>query len=331
MALGFGGAIFHVWNHAIFKSLLFFGSGALLHATGTRDMEGLGGLAARMPRTALVLLPGVLGVAALPPFNGFLSEWFLYRGLFASLRGGDAWSSGLALLALVFTGGLAAVAFARFYGVIFLGTPRSEAGAHAHDPSWLMLVPMGILAALTLGIGLISLPLLPVLDRVVSVVAPGQALTRGLPLASLVGRDIRMLLLLEGLLLVFGGLALAWLRPGVRAAESPPTWDCGYAAPTARMQYTGSSFADGWSVFLPGVTQRVRSIRALFPRAHSFHSRVQDVVGEGLLAPWVERLAARLFRFHRLQTGYLSVYILYVLVTLLGVFLWLLLRARLPL
>lgn len=330
-ALGFGGAIFHVWNHAIFKSLLFFGSGALLHATGTRDMEGLGGLAARMPRTALVMLPGVLAVAALPPFNGFLSEWFLYRGLFASLRGGDAWSSGLALLALVFTGGLAAVAFARFYGVIFLGTPRSEAGAHAHDPSRLMLVPMGILAVLTLGIGLLSLPLLPVLDRVVSVVAPGPALSRALPLATLVGRDFRMLLLLEGLLLVFGGLALAWLRRGVRAAEAPPTWDCGYAAPTARMQYTGSSFADGWSVFLPGVTQRVRSIRALFPRAHSFHTRIQDVVGDGLLAPWLERVAARLFRFHRFQTGYLSVYILYVLVTLLGVFLWLLLRARLPL
>ena len=88
VALGFGGAIFHVWNHSIFKSLLFFGAGSILHATGTRDMEALGGLASRMPTTALLMFPAVLAVSALPPFNAFLSEWFLYRGVFASLSRG---------------------------------------------------------------------------------------------------------------------------------------------------------------------------------------------------------------------------------------------------
>ena len=331
MALGFGGAIFHVWNHSIFKGLLFFGSGSLLHATGTRDMERLGGLAARMPRTALLMFPAVLAVTALPPFNGFISEWFLYRGLFASLRGGYPWSAGLALLALVVAGGLAAVAFARFYGVVFLGAPRSPAGDHAHDPSALMLVPMGILAALTLGIGLVSLPLLPVLDRVVAVLAPGQGASLAAPLASVLGHDLRMLLAMEGLLLVLGGIALAWLgrRPARQVVAAPPTWDCGYAAPSARMQYTGSSFADGWAALLPGVTQRIRGIRALFPRAVTFHGDVRDMVGEGMVAPWFDRLAGRLLRFRRLQPGFLSVYILYVLMALLGTFLWLLVRARL--
>jgi hydrogenase-4 component B len=328
VALGFGSAIFHVWNHAIFKSLLFFGSGSLLHATGTRDMEVLGGLGARMPRTALLLFPAVLAVTALPPFNGFLSEWFLYRGLFASLKGGYPWSAGLALLALVITGGLAAVAFARFYGVIFLGLPRSHAADHAHDPSALMLAPMGILAGLTLAMGLVILPLLPVLDRIIAQLAPGQGTSLAVPLATILGRDLRLLLLLEGGLLAVGGLALAWLsRRGARA-EAPPTWDCGYAAPTARMQYTGSSFADGWAMMLPGLTQRVRTIRRLFPRPQSFHSVVVDEVGDALVEPWFGRIAARMLRFRRLQPGFLALYILYMLVALLGVFLWLLVRGR---
>lgn len=328
VALGFGGAIFHVWNHAIFKSLLFFGSGALLHGTGTRDMEALGGLAARMPRTALVLFPAVLAVAALPPFNGFLSEWFLYRGIFASLRGGYPWSAGIALLALVFTGGLAAVAFARFYGVIFLGSPRSHAVDHAHDPSALMLAPMGILAALTLGICLASVALLPILDRIVAVLAPGSG--SPLPLAAVLGHDLRRLLVAEGVLLALGALALAWLgRRATKPVLALPTWDCGYAAPSARMQYTGSSIADGWSVLLPGVTRRMRSIKDFFPRPRVFHTVFQDLVGQGLVEPGFGRLAARLLRFRRLQPGFLAIYILYVLVALLGAFLWLLLRGRL--
>lgn len=328
VALGFGGAIFHMWNHTLFKSLLFFGSGSLLHATGTRDMEGLGGLAARMPRTALLMFPAVLAVTALPPFNGFLSEWFLYRGLFASLKGGYPWSAGLALLALVITGGLAAVAFARFYGVIFLGLPRSHAADHAHDPSALMLAPMAILAVLTLGMGLLILPLLPVLDRILGVVAPGRGGSLALPLASILGHDLRLLLVLEGVLLALCGLALAWLKHRKRRADAPPTWDCGYAAPTARMQYTGSSFADGWALVLPGVTQRVRSIRGLFPGPHAFRLVALDAVGDGLVAPWFGRIAVRLLRFRRLQPGFLALYILYLLVALLGVFLWLLVRER---
>ena len=328
VALGFGGAIFHVWNHAIFKSLLFFGSGSLLHATGTRDMEALGGLAARMPRTALVMFPAVLAVAALPPFNGFLSEWFLYRGLFASLKEGYPWSAGWALLALVATGGLAAVAFAKFYGVIFLGAPRSHAADHAHDPSALMLAPMAILAALTLGIGLASVALLPVLDRIIAVLAPGSGAPLAVPLASILGRDLRLLLVMEGLLLALGGLALAWLSRQVPRNEAPPTWDCGYAAPTARMQYTGSSFADGWSGLLPGVRHRVKAIRGLFPRPKTFRSDLHDMVGEGWVEPWFGRLSERLLRFRRLQPGFLSVYILYVFLALLGTFLWLLLRGR---
>ncbi len=324
MALGFGAALFHVWNHATFKGLLFLGAGSVLHATGTRDMEALGGLGQRMPRTLLLLAPAILAVAALPPFNAFLSEWVLYRGLFASLAQGYPWSGGLALVALALTGGLAAVAFARFFGTVFLGTARSDAADHAHDPGRSMRTPMAILAGLCLALGLASPLLLPLLGRA----AGGAGLTEPGLLGRGLGHDLRLLTALEALLLVLAGLGLAWLRRKPAAAERPPTWDCGYAAPTARMQYTGSSFADPWAALLPGRSVRMRRLKALFPNPHALHLEVQDAVGEGLVAPWFARLAARAQRLRRLQPGYLSVYVLYVLIALLAVFLWPLLQVR---
>jgi hydrogenase-4 component B len=329
VALGFGGAVFHVWNHSIFKSLLFFGAGSVLHATGTRDMEVLGGLGPRMPATALLMFPGVLAVSALPPFNAFLSEWFLYRGVFASLSRGYPWSAALALVALAFTGGLAAVAFAKFYGIVFLGTPRSPAVEHAHDPSRTMLLPMAILACLSLGTGLAAVLLLPCLDRIVAVIAPGSPamLAQGLRL------DLRFLVGAEALLVAGGVLAFVWWRRSGPspdpASPRPPTWDCGYAVPVPRAEYTGSSFSDAWAPLQPGLTAKVRRITAMFPKPVLFRSEFRDLIGERYLGPRMERIAVRLLRFRGLQPGYLSIYILYVLLALLAAFLWMLLRGRL--
>ena len=325
-ALGFAGAIFHIWNHAIFKSLLFFGAGSVLHATGTRQVERLGGLGSRMPRTAFLLFPAVLAVTALPPFNAFLSEWFLYRGLFSSFLRAESWSTFLALPALALTGGLAAVAFAKFYGFLFLGVPRSSEAEHAHDPGPAMLIPMAILAVLCLALGFGSVLLLPLLDRVVAVLAPEAT---GIIVAGL-GRDLQLLTGVMAILVVLGVGLFLWLRRYQRHAltgvDRPPTWDCGYAQPTARMQYSGSSFSDGWAAILPGLKVRMRRIKGLFPRGVSFHTDLRDAVGEGLLEPRIEHLAARLLRFRQLQHGHLSLYVLYILLALLGIFLWMLVR-----
>ncbi|HJW43942.1 MAG TPA: proton-conducting transporter membrane subunit [Geothrix sp.] len=329
MALGFGAAIFHVWNHAVFKGLLFYGAGALLHATGTRDMEALGGLARRMPRTALLLFPGVLAVAALPPFNAFLSEWFLYRGLFVSLDRGYPWSAALGLVAMALAGGMAAVAFARCFGTLFLGEARTAQGEHAHDPAPAMLLPMALLAALCLGVGLGAFLLLPLLERAVSVVALGAP-----PLLSLgMDRDLRLLAWVELGLLLFVAAGYRWLR---RSAQDPapapsglPTWDCGYAAPVARAQYTGSSFADAWAPVQAGLRAQMPKLRRLFPGTASFRQAFREPIGEAFLEPRTARLAERLLRFRRLQPGHLPVYIFYVLLSLLAVFLWMLLRERL--
>ncbi len=327
-ALGFGGAIFHVWNHALFKSLLFMGAGSLLHATGTRQIDALGGLGARMPRTALLLFPGVLAVSALPPFNGFLSEWFLYRGLFAAIAQGPSWVTALAIPGLALTGGFAAVAFAKFFGMVFLGEPRSPAVDHAHDPGPSMLVPMAVLACLCLGIGLGGVLLLPVLDRVVGVLAPEAAglLAQGLRF------DLGLIAVLLLLFLALAGILQFWMSRGPQrdpALPRPPTWDCGYARPTCRMEYTGSSFSEGWAASWPGVQIVSRRIRALFPKPANLRVKLQDALGDGRILPGMAWLSEQSQRFRHLQQGQLSAYLLYILVALLGTFLWLLARPRL--
>ena len=322
-ALGFGAAIFHTWNHALFKGLLFLGAGSVLHATGTRDMERLGGLAKLMPLTAALVFPGVLAVAALPPLNAFLSEWLLYRGLFQALHQGQSWAAVLALPALAMTGALAAVAFGRFYGTLFLGEARSPEALQAHDPDGWMRWPMAVLAGLCLLLGLGCAGLLIPLSRVVAVLVPGS----GALLPAALGADLGRLSLALAMLLLGISLLVSWVRRPSRSPDAGlPTWGCGYAAPSARMQYTGASFADGWSQHLPGYRAHVRKIRALFPAGHAFRSRLLDPVGDLLVEPRTEAVAQRLLRFRRLQPGYLAVYLLYVLVALISVFLWLLLR-----
>ena len=321
-ALGFGAAILHMWNHSAFKSLLFLGAGTVLHATGTRDLERLGGLAGRMPRTALVLFPALLAVTALPPCNGFVGEWLLYRGLFSAFLGRGAWTEGLALAALAGTGALAAVAFAKFFGFMFLGLARSPEAEQAHDPGPAMLVPMAILAGLCLALSLGGALLLRPLDRVLAVLAPGQAPL----LASGLGHDLVLLACMAALMLALGTCAALWLRRTPPAAERPGTWDCGYARPDARMQYSASSFADGWGEFVPGLRARMRRVKGLFPHSVAFHTEFQDPVGAGVVAPRTELLAQRLLRYRGLQQGQLPMYLLYILLTLVGVFLWLIIR-----
>jgi hydrogenase-4 component B len=223
---------------------------------------------------------------------------------------------------------MAAVAFAKFYGILFLGTSRSPAGEHAHDPSRTMLWPMAVLACLSLGLGLAGVLLLPCLDRIVAVIAPGGAGLLALGLKA----DMRVLVGAEALLLACGLAAFFWWRrssPATREIPSrPSTWDCGYAVTVPRAGYTGSSFSGAFAPLQPGLKEKIRRITALFPKPVAFRSEFRDLVGEVFLEPRMARLALRLLRYRGLQPGYLSIYILYVLLALLGAFLWMILRGR---
>src|SRR5208337_2773927 len=141
---GLGGALLHVWNHALFKSLLFFSAGSVIHATGTREIDRLGGLAKAMPRTSLAFLVGAIAICGLPPLNGFVSELLIYLGLFGTLGIGAGAACPIAAFAapaLALIGALAVACFVKVFATVFLGSPRSECVVHAHESPWSMLGP----------------------------------------------------------------------------------------------------------------------------------------------------------------------------------------------
>jgi hydrogenase-4 component B len=154
--LALAGGLLHVWNHGLFKALLFFGAGSVLHATGTREMSRLGGLWRTMPWTAGLFALGAAAISGLPPLNGFVSEWLVFLGLFDATvsRGSSAWAAIPAAVLLGLTGALALACFVKVCGVVFLGAPRSEAAVHAHECGAPMRSAMMVLAAACVAIGL---------------------------------------------------------------------------------------------------------------------------------------------------------------------------------
>ena len=319
VALGLGGALLHVVNHALFKSLLFFGAGAVAHATGTRDLERLGGLGKTMPRTAALFLVGAVAISGLPPLNGFVSEWLLYLGLFDAVGAAGPAGVGAALTAplLALIGALALACFVKAFGIVFLGSPRVVLEARPHDPAAAMLAPMAVLALLCAVIGLAPQAMVPALERAVAAAVRGGA---GVPPAlEEIGRVGVLGAVALGLLLALAAFGL-WLRARTRGAPRAATWGCGYHAPSPRMQFTGSSFAATLLATFRWALRPVEEghpVRGAFPARASFHSRVPDTVLDRFLLPVARRLARLTLYARYLQQGRLQVYLLYVAVTLL--------------
>jgi hydrogenase-4 component B len=324
IVLGLGGCLLHVWNHALFKGLLFLAAGSAIHGAGTREIDCLGGLARRMPRTAVLFAVGAAAICGLPPLNGFVSELLIYVGL---LRiGGDGvdglWSvAPLAAPLLAMAGALAIACFVKAFGTVFLGPFRSEGAEAAHESPPGMIVAMGLLALGCIGIGVLPAVVMPLLDRVV----PTWVRT-DMPLPPLVGLvPWAPLMALNGALIA-GVLAVALvLRSRLRRGTSSPvpTWDCGYARPTSTMAYTASSFADilvsiyGW-LLRPHSSMRSvgEGVEDLFPSTRSFHSTVSEPILEGILGPFWAGVRRLLFPLRALQHGRLQQYLLYVFLML---------------
>jgi hydrogenase-4 component B len=328
--LGLGGSLLHVWNHAIFKSLLFLSAGAVIHQAHTREIDQLGGLARPMRWTALGFLVGAVAICGLPPLNGFVSELLIYLGLFGTL--GQSRSTAQSALAtaafaapaLALIGALALACFVKVYGAVFLGTARSNHARHAREAPLSMLLPMGALAAFCFLIGLAPLLIAPMIGRGIAAWAPGMndAGPRLVALAPLGWTTAMGLALLAALL----ALGLAWrLRSRCRIVAKASTWGCGFLAPTPRMQYTSSSFAQivvglfGWA--LRPRTRKPRNL-PLFPRETAFHSETPDVVLDEAVLPAV-RFGARLLSwFGVFQQGNVQAYLLYIFIALIALLLW---------
>jgi len=326
MVLGLGGALMHVWSHALFKSLLFFCSGAVIHATHARDMDRMGGLARGMPWTAGCFLVGALAVAALPPMNGFVGELLIYLGLLHTLDGGHAavWGgAALAAPALAFIGALSLACFVKAYSVVFLGAPRSPAATVAHEARVWMIAPMTAAATGCLVVGLAARWAVPALDFAVQAWMPAAAMPEPLmdlaPLGWVSAMGFTLVLLTLGL-----GLALV-ARIRYVGQTRAVTWDCGYAQPTPRLQYTGSSLAEILVALFSGILQpRLTQprITELFAKPTRFETEVPDAVLDRAVIPAVEAITHQATRLRFLQQGSSQLYLLYIFIVLIGLLLW---------
>ncbi|HTQ31841.1 MAG TPA: proton-conducting transporter membrane subunit [Opitutaceae bacterium] len=322
------GALLHVWNHALFKSLLFFSAGSVLHATGTRQMSRLGGLWRSMPWTAGLFALGAAAISGLPPLNGFVSEWLVYFGLFdaATGRGPLAWAAMPAIVMLAMAGALALASFLKASAVVFLGAPRTKIAEHAHESGWLMRGPMLVMAAACVAIGLAPFVFWPAVVRAVGEWNPAWSMAE--PPAPLL--TLSLMQVAFAALFLAAGIGL-WRKTSAAGLRRGPTWDCGYAAPTARMQYTGGSFAaiaSGWFFWLFQPERALRRPRGPFPARASRMERVPETVLERIVEPAGGAVMRVAMAARRLQHGRLQYYIVYVAGGLVAVAILVFLGAR---
>jgi formate hydrogenlyase subunit 3/multisubunit Na+/H+ antiporter MnhD subunit len=297
-ALSFTASMFHVFNHSVFKSLLFFGAGSVLNATGERDMEKLGGLIHRMPQTAFVFLVGCAAISALPPLNGFVSEWLTFQAI---LQSPQLPSWGLKFLVpavgalLALSAALAAACFVKAFGVSFLGRPRTPATASAQETDSNSLAAMFFLAALCLiaGIlpGIFLDALAPVSQALVGMSMPHQAGLKWLTIVPIAesrssydGLLVFVFVLLSGSITAFAihRLASDKLRRGA-------AWDCGYPDPSPATQYTASSFAQPIRRVYGTIVFRASEIGEMPPPGSTAPARltveIHDLIWDALYAP----------------------------------------------
>jgi hydrogenase-4 component B len=328
-ALAMTAALLHVLNHSLFKSLLFFGAGAVLHATGERNMEKLGGLIHRLPRTAVAFLTGCAAISALPPLNGFVSEWLTFQAILVG-PGLPQWGLRFmipavgALLAL--SAALAAACFVKAYGIVFLGRPRSTAAQNAHEADVFSVGAMVILAVLCFAAGILPGAIIdfaaPVVQAAVGGRLPAQTWQ---PWGSIVpiatSRSSYNGLLILAFLISAGVLtALAVHRFATRATRRSDIWDCGYPDPTPMTQYSGSSFAMpirrvfGTTLFR--VHETVDMPRPGETRAGRFHVKVIDPAWRLIYGPAARAALRTAASLNRLQFLTIRSYLTLVFATL---------------
>ncbi|MGK5095407.1 proton-conducting transporter membrane subunit [Deltaproteobacteria bacterium TL4] len=323
MTLGFSGALLHVWNHSLFKGLLFLGAGSVYQATHTRNIEQQGGLAKRMPQTSLFFLIGATAICGLPPFNGFVSEFLIYIALFQNLLSQvelqSSFLSILGIIGLSLVGGLALACFSKAYGTVFLGKPRSAKAVKAKECALSMRSSMAVLAGTCLLIGLLPQYVEPLLQLPLRTLISQESLSletrfmRG-QLVAVSQASSGMALLIMALWGVrYYGVVKQRNAPATDAV-SLPTWDCGYGLDSPRLEYTASSFADPL-LDLGKAGLNIQTHQHLpedyFPAHASFESHSVDWFEVRLiLVPW-QRFRKVLLKLARTQSGRTNIYVLY--------------------
>lgn len=286
-SLGLAAALFHSLNHAIFKSLLFLGCGAVDAQTHLRDIEHLGGLLQRMPWTGAAFIAGSAAICALPPLNGFASEWLLYRGFFQLATDGPAAAGRLAALVLMgwlaLVGALAIACFVKAVGVVFLGLPRSNAAARAREAGTGMIVAQLLLAACCVLLGVAASAMLLPLGQITAMLLPMGQITAMLPISAMPGAAPSLtaawtIPLPVMTLLLLATTACITLAVGMQArqrvARTYITWECGFGPLGGRMQYTATSFAQPIARLFGGLYRYAMRIETQGPQRRLFPDEV---------------------------------------------------------
>ncbi len=324
--LGFGGALLHVLNHSIFKGLLFLDAGAVIQKTHTGEMDLMGGLARRMPLVSLLFLVGALAICGLPLFNGFISEFIIYFGLFQGLfhlplQGALACALGIIALALM--GSLALACFTKVYGTVFLGEPRHLKEQQGKTSLW-MLIPMLVLGGLCLWIGLFP-------QTMARVAFSGGAYLSHADLSGLHMENIFLPLsfIISGILLFLVlAVILVVLRKILLKGRIQPvreTWGCGFSQVTPKIQYTSSSFARPIVDFVKGVLFFRREggeVKGHFPAKTSMASSVHDASEEFFFRPLFDRLTGLSKKLDINRIRYTQMYLMYIFLYLIFLLVW---------
>jgi hydrogenase-4 component B len=331
-ALALIAALFHLLNHALFKALLFLGAGAVFSATHTRNIEQLGGLAKRMPWTGVLFFTGALSIAAIPPLNGFVSEWLIFQSLLLSFNLPEMTVKILIPITigmLALTGALGAACFVRAYGIAFLAKPRSEQAAEAREASPLMLAGMGMLALLCVLTGVLAVFLIPYIDSasaVVTGVSVASKMDYGLVLKPVEGTFSSVSpAIIAGLLVLLLPIIYVATRHfgGKQKTVVAATWDCGTPL-TARNEYTGTAYSKSIITIFSTVFRPSRELNArptaspYVSKEMTYSDRVVPLFEKYLYAPAAGAAVWLAKRLSFVQTGSIQAYLAYIFITLVA-------------
>lgn len=327
--LGFGGALLHVLNHSLFKSLLFYSAGSVYQQTHTRDMEKLGGLFKSMPKTAFIFLIGAIAIGGMPPFNGFVSEFIIYSGLIEGIHTDSIYQIMLMIMVLAglsVIGGLSVLTFTKTFGTIFLGQPREIPQHKPHEVSTLMLVPQYFIIAFMMSIAFLPQVFLNIIKVILDGMShPGFMDSISISFYSKTAANI-------GLYSLFfiGLMGMIWLiRSSVmkrRRMATGTTWGCGYIAPNNTMQYTGKSFSKPLGkifTFLLIEKKRFKELKPgeIFPEKRNYDSHYLDFFEFNFIETITKYLIKWSGYFRFIQNGRTQSYVLYGIVFILLLFL----------
>lgn len=324
--LALAGGLMHIWNHCLFKSLLFMGAGSLLHCAGTRNLNRMGGLLRRMPYTGFLLIIGAMAVSALPPMGGLVGEWFIYRSL---LEGGITFQGLAASLPIVLVGLMAMIGamvllvMVRIVGIGLSGESRQQSAATVHEAKQSMLGSMAVLAMICFVGGLFPGLLIKPVVSVVRMISPGSdgLLHTSGNLPYWIGETGAGMIFLV-IIILLGSRLLGPRQKGVA-----PTWGCGYLFPTSRMSYSAEGFSElaQNSFYCDGLCPDVSTGQplALLPGRTIFAHAADDFFLQSIYKPLFQAVAGFCSRMRRLQSGFLHIYIFYVLAAMILLLSWL--------